>query len=212
LIQRPLRSPKLLDVGHDDVRALGVVDVRVGVQHRPKRPLAEIGQHAGAAVEAGGVGRVDGSGDLVADRQVRRDHQHAPARDTQRQDRDQPGLAAPDRDLLDRAVPAAGEILDRRGVPLGLRVTQRPVALDARLRRLEETVRCPRSTELHRNGHDHCGGAGLDGSRCERRVGRHASAHLSARITVLHLRKTIAWEVPAVVTRWLWPVRRSGWR
>ena len=35
----------------------------------------------------------------------------------------EPGLAAPDRDLLDGPVAAAGEVVDRGGVTLGLRVT-----------------------------------------------------------------------------------------
>ena len=84
-------------------------------------PALQVGEYAGGAVEAARGGDVDRVGDLVADREVRRDHQHAPARHTERQDRDQSGLAAADRDLLDRAVSAVGEELDRSPPTLSLR-------------------------------------------------------------------------------------------
>jgi len=129
---------ELLDVCDHDVRVVGIVDVRLSVQLRAERPAAEVWQDTGRAVEAGRVRSVDSVGDLVADREVRCDREHSPARDSERQHRDQSGLAAADRYLLNGAVAPAGKVLDRRGVPLGLRIAQRRVALDAHIRRSEQ--------------------------------------------------------------------------
>ena len=145
---------ELLDVRDHDVGALGVVDIRVGVEHRPEWSLAEVGQHSSAAIEAAWICRVHRGGDLVADGQVRRDDQHSPSRDAERQNRDEAGLAAADWDLFDRSMPAVCEVLNGGGVAFDLRVTERRVALHTGVHRLEEPpdVVVRESHDRHRTG------------------------------------------------------------
>lgn len=78
------------------------------------------------------------SGGLVADGQVRCDDQDPAPREAERQDGDEPGLAAADRYLLDRALAAAGEELNRGGMALDLWLAQRAIAGDAHFGACEE--------------------------------------------------------------------------
>ncbi len=139
---------ELLDVGHGDVRLVEIAQVCVRVQRGDERAAPEIGERSGGAIEAIGVRAVERSDELIANRQVRGNDQHPAAGDAERQQGDEAGLAAADRDLLHSLPAAAAEMRDGSRMPILLRVPQPRVTADGDLRRAEELGDLP-GAEVH---------------------------------------------------------------